>query len=527
MIKRIPAISLMLILVLGFSSSSLGSVAFAQTDQATSDDRQRDQLREEELRRQQAEEELHKQQAEKRAEEKRQEVKDRLEEKRLELQEKAKDRRDQMRDAVQDRKDAIKDRVQEKRDQMRDNVQNRKDEIRSKILDKHTNLREKFEDKKDDIKIELKEKARDKLSLVKDRVQDKRIAIKDKIQDKRDDIREFRDSVKDRVTDQVKDRIGLEIRDKVRDYVKDRVTDRDHQEIQDKIRDKIHDMVEFRADLIKSKIREIGIDKFREIISDHKDQIRDEVRDRIDSVRDKVRSSTLIDQVEDDSYYGDIAEIPEEDTINYVLNFEGNAYSTVDKNNVKSISGDVNLELVRLGDNTATLRIIDGQIVVEDAATGELYNVHDITFGRSRAHINGGTLQVSINTVDTNGHPHTFIMLTEMDGVFPVDYGETVDIHGTKGKSHSGTEWILDFVGTLAVDDPVPITVFEDVEELSQVDEVVEESTDDCYDLTLADFYTDKELEGLTEDELTELEEDLLTDICSEVADEVGEEIIG
>jgi len=113
-----------------------------------------------------------------------------------------------------------------------------------------------------------------------------------------------------------------------------------------------------------------------------------------------------------------------------------------------------------------------------------------------------------------------------MDGVFPTEYGDIIDISATDGKSKSGTAWILDFVGTLSVDEPVPITVFEDVEELSEADDVMEESTDDCYDLTLADFYTDAELDGLTTDDLADLEEELLIDICSEVADEVEEEMV-
>ena len=123
--------------------------------------------------------------------------------------------------------------------------------------------------------------------------------------------------------------------------------------------------------MIKSKIREAGSPEFREIVQEHKQQIREEVKERIDSIRDKVRSSDLIDQVEDGSYYGDIVELPEEDITNYVLSFSGDAFSTTNESDVKSVSGDVNLELVRLGDSGATLKIIGGQIVIEDATTDE------------------------------------------------------------------------------------------------------------------------------------------------------------
>jgi len=68
---------------------------------------------------------------------------------------------------------------------------------------------------------------------------------------------------------------------------------------------------------------------------------------------------------------------------------------------------------------------------------------------------------------------------------------------------------------------------FEDVEELSVTDEIVEESIDDCYNLTLSDFYTDADLEGLSDEDLVELEEDLLTEICTEVSDEVEDDMSG
>ncbi|MBA4718697.1 MAG: hypothetical protein HRO68_06255 [Nitrosopumilus sp.] len=193
---------------------------------------------------------------------------------------------------------------------------------------------------------------------------------------------------------------------------------------------------------------------------------------------------------------------------------------------MKTVSGDVYLELLRLGDSGATLKIIGGQIVIEDSVTGELYNVHDVSFGRSRANFDNDSLQVAINTVDVGGQPHTFVMQTSMNGVFPTTLGDVTDIYATDGKSKSGTEWILDFVGTLTVDDPIPITILEDVEELSEVDEIVEESIDDCYALTLSDFYTDADLEGLSDEDLVELEEDLLTEICSELGDEVKEDIV-
>ena len=330
-----------------------------------------------------------------------------------------------------------------------------------------------------------------------------------------------------KISDQIQDKVTLEIRDKVKDAVKDKIKDKVSQDTQNKIKDQIHDRVEFRTDLIKSKIQEVGKDKFRQIVIEHKEKIRAEVKERIDSIRDKVRSSDLIDKVEDGSYYGDIIELPEEDTTNYVLSFQGDAYSASNANDVKAVSGDVNLELVRLGDSGATLKVIGGQIVIENVATGELHNVHDVAFGRSRANFDNNSLQVAINTVDTNGQPHTFAMLIKMDGIFPTELGSSIDIVATDGKSKSGTQWILDFVGSLAVDDPVPITAFEDVEAIAEVNEVVEESIDDCYEMTLADFYTDADLEGLSDEELVDLEADLLAEICAEVSVEVEQVVVG
>jgi len=447
------------------------------------------------------------------------------EEKRMELKGQAKEQRDQRHDNAQDRKEAIKDRVKEQRDQRHDNTQDSKEGNRSNVLDRHSDLKEKYQNKKDEIKTDLKEKAKEKHTDVKKRIHEKRIDIKEKIQNKKDNVREFRDSVTDRAHDKVTDRVTLEKREKIRDTINDKVKDRVHQEIREKIKGEIRDRVEYRVDLIQSKINEMGKDKFREIVLEHKQQIREDAKERIDIIRDKIRSPALIDQVEDGTYYGNIVELQEDDITNYVLSFQGDVFST-NENNVKSVSGDVNLELVRLSDVTATLRIIGGQIVIEDAETGELHNVHDVAFGRSRANFDSNTLQVAINTIDVDGQPHTFVMQINMDGVFPIGYGEIIDISATDGKSKSGTEWILDFVGTLAVDDPVPITVFEDVEELSQVDDIVEKSISDCFDLTLSDFYTDTELEGLTDDDLVDLEEELLIDICSEIADEVEEEMI-
>ena len=210
-------------------------------------------------------------------------------------------------------------------------------------------------------------------------------------------------------------------------------------------------------------------DKFEE-----RNKIRDSVKDRVhDRVYQDARENTREKlQVDDGSYYGDVVELPEEDIINYILSFQGNAFSTSDADNVKTISRAVYLELLRLGDSGAILKIIGGQIVIVDPVTGESYNVHDVFFGRSRANFDNASLQVAINTVDVGGQPHTFVMQTSMDGLFPTTLGAAIDIHATDGKSKSGTKWILDFVDTLTVDYPIPITVLEDVE-----DDVVEDFT--------------------------------------------------
>ncbi len=112
MAKTIPAVSLMLIFVLGFASSSLGSGAFAEnyldvsdsnsnsiyTDQITPKER-------EEKARDKAEE--RKQQAREKLEEKREAAKERLAEKRAELKEQAKEKRAEMRDTAKDKREAI------------------------------------------------------------------------------------------------------------------------------------------------------------------------------------------------------------------------------------------------------------------------------------------------------------------------------------------------------------------------------------------------------------------------------------
>ena len=148
-------------------------------------------------------------------------------------------------------------------------------------------------------------------------------------------------------------------------------------------------------------------------------------------------------------------------------------------------------------------------------------------FGRSRANFDNSSLQITINTADIDDKPRTFVIRANFDGIFPTALGDSVDVFATDGKSKSGTHWILDFVGTLSVDDPVPITVFEDVEEISEINDIVEESIEDCYNLTLSDFYTDADLEGLSDEDLAELEVDLITEICTEVSDEVEDDISG
>jgi hypothetical protein len=445
------------------------------------------------------------------------------EEERELTKQKAEERIQQAKDKIEQERELTKQKAEERIQQAKDKIEERKDDVKSNVLEKRSDLREKFQNKKDEIKTNLKERHAE----IKDRIQERHAEIKDRIQNKKDNIQEFRDNVKDRVKDDIKGKVALEIREKIKNVIKDQIRGDIYQEKRENIKDEIHDIVEYRTDLIKSKIKEIGKDKFREIVLEHKQQIHEETKERIDTVRDKVRSSVLIDQVEDGSYYGNIVKLPGEDITNYILSFQGDAYSTTNENITKSVSGNINLELIRTGDSGAILKIIGGQIVIENTATGELYNVYDVAFGRSRANFDNDTLQVAINTVDVDGQPHTFIMQTSMNGIFPTELGEVVDIFATDGKSKSGTEWILDFVGILAVDDPVPIMIFQDVEELSKIDNIIEKSIDDCYDLTLFDFYTDADLEGLSNGELAELEEDLLAEVCSELGDDIEQDILG
>ena len=71
-------------------------------------------------------------------------------------------------------------------------------------------------------------------------------------------------------------------------------------------------------------------------------------------------------------------------------------------------------------------------------------------------------MQITINIVNVDEQPRTFVMQMIMDKKFPTKFGETVDIHTIDGKSKFDTKWILDFVGTLTVDAPVPISAFEE-----------------------------------------------------------------
>ena len=292
--------------------------------------------------------------------------------------------------------------------------------------------------------------------------------IMKRFQDKLDNIQEFRDKIEDEVSNNVNATVTIENREKIKDIIKDLENDKNHQEIREDIRDELYEIVDYRIDLLKSKIEELGEERFNGLVFDYKKQIQNQTDQLIDTIRDKIRSSVLINQVEDGSYYGKITSLePEMDPLeitnsNYVLSFHGDAFSTSDVDIVKSVSGEINLELHRLGDSVVSMKIIGGQIIVENITTEELQNVYDVAFGRSRINFDNSVMQVTINAVGANEKPHTFVLQMIMDGKFPTNFGETVDVYTSDGKSKSGTNWIFDFVGTLTVDSPIPISEFEE-----------------------------------------------------------------
>ena len=302
--------------------------------------------------------------------------------------------------------------------------------------------------------------------------------------------------------------------------------------MKDRIIDELRDKAKYKSELIKAKIRDVGNEKFQELKLQYKEKITDRANERLDEIRDQIKSVRLVDQVEDGTYYGVNPEFSEQDTVNYSLEFRGDAVKYSNSDVVKDVSGNLVLELANAGDVNAKLKVIGGEFVVMDPETGDVLNVWDASFGRARVLFDRDAMQVTVNAVDLNGQHSVFRMHAETSGVFPLESGEFMDIHATQGRTSISGAWILDFDGTLSVDTILPLDEFTDVEIDAQTDivsaEITEETTEEFVDevkVDLTDILTDEELSDFTDEEIRTIQEELEAEILAELEDEVIDDI--
>ena len=545
-----------LTLLVGFTGSSF-DFAFAQEDS----DR-REEARERMEERKDAAREKHderKQEARDKLEERKQESRDKVEQRKQEARDKLEQRKQEARKHYEERqeelrKDRISDeelrkRLEEKREELREKAKERKAELRDTASDKREELRIKALDKRED----LREKAIDKKQEIKERIKDRAIIkAKESMQEKLDQrLDEFS---KERYMHKIKidartDAVGqakslqaeissfeLDTLDDLSSEDKERAIDDIRKQFKiskEKAQDRREDLqkrAEYKTKLIQAKIDRIGEEQFRELKAEYREKIKEKSNERFVEIKSKIKSKGLVDQVEDGTYYGVSDEIPENDRITYTFSFDGDAVKYSDQSITKSASGDIILELADLGDSNAKLRVIGGQFSVSDS--DGTTNVWDVSFGRARVLINNDALQMTINAIDLNGKHGTFRMHADTEGVLPLEVGEVMDVHATKGRTSVAGAWALDFVGTITVDDVIPIEEFDDVEGEVQAsivaDEIAEEATEeylDEIDVEIEDIFTDEEIADLTEEEIEEIEETLEAEILAEIEDEIADDL--
>ena len=335
--------------------------------------------------------------------------------------------------------------------------------------------------------------------------------------------------------------ITSELRDKAREAIKNNAPlTRDDL---DSIRDELKNRIEYKSELIEAKIQEIGEDKFSELKIQYKEKVKDKTLQKFNEIKLKIKSQGLVTQVEDGSYFGIHNEINDHNSINYQFSFDGSAVKYQDPSIVKTVSGDVILELISLSDVNAKLKVVGGSFSVVDPSDDSVSNVWDVSFGRARVLLDRNSMQITINAVDQNEKHATFRMQAGTDGLFPVSYGDSpLGIDATKGRTSISGAWILDLSGALVVSEPIPVSELTDVEtsvqkdiltqEISQnvIGEMIVDIDDSISDILISEDFSDltqEEIEQIQKELEAELLAELQFDLSNDIEDEVEQVIQG
>ncbi len=510
-----------------------------------------------------------KQQAREELERKRELARQQLEEKRKEI--KDRESSDDLKDRAEKIREELRIKMDEKRSQAQDKVSDKQAELRERIEYEISKLKETSSDKREELKLRILENRND----LRDNLLEKKSELKDKLRNKalekvRTEYKEnFSDKIKKITDERLKHKINLEmreqmnqeiasvkqelileydekaeitseLRDKAKEAIKNNVSlTRDDL---DAIRNELKNRIEYKSELIEAKIQEVGKDKFNELKIQYKEKLRDKSLQKFNEIKLKIKSQGLVTQVEDGTYFG-TNEIKEYDSINYQFSFDGSAVKYQDPSVLRTISGDVSLELISLSDVNAKLKVVGGRFSVVDPSDESVSNVWDASFGRARVLLDRNAMQITINAVDQNGKHATFRMQAETDGLFPVSYGDSpLGIDATNGRTSISGAWVLNLSGALVVSEPIPVSELTDVETSVQQDIVTQEISKDVIgdmiidvnnsisDILLSEDFSDltpEEIEQIKKELEAELLAELQFDLSNDIEDEVEQAIQG
>lgn len=460
-------------------------------------------------------------------------LKDRAEKIREELRAKMTEKRITTQDNASDKQDELRERIEQKIAELKENASNKHEELKLRILEDNDELRNKLVEKKTDLKEKLKDRAlekarielKDKLSNKIKKVTDER--LKHKIQ------LEMREKMNQEITSVRKELSSLESaekaqmsseqREKAIEVLKNNppLTKDDL----DNIRDEIKNRVEYKSDLIEAKIKQIGNDKFSELKIQYKQNVKEKTLQKFNEIKLKIKSQGLVTQVEDGSYYGINDEVQERDSINYQFSFDGSAVKYQDPSIVKTVSGDISLELISLSDVNAKFKVVGGSFRVIDPEDDSVSNAWDVSFGRARVLFDSGSMQITINAVDQHGKHATFRLQAETEGLFPASYGDfPLGINVANGRASISGAWILDLSGALVVSDPIPLSELIDVETSVQKNIVTKEISEDVIDdmildvdKSISDILSSDDFSDLTSEEIEQIQKELEAELLAEL----------
>lgn len=466
-----------------------------------------------------------------------QELKDRAKKIREELQ----SRRASQNDNETNKQEEIRKKIEQKRDDIKDTASEKSKELQLQILENREDLRNKLLDKKSEILGKLKTQALEKTKLeLKNNLRDKvrevtNEKLKQKLElDAREKLSQEISSLKQglsSLSSTAKDKITSELRDKAQDVLKN------NSEIlkddMNKIGVELKNRIEYKSDLIQAKIMEIGKDQFDKLKIEYKEKAKEQAKQKFDEIKSQIKSQGLINQVEDGTYFGIHEEVPERDSINYGFTFDGTALKYQDPSVIKTVSGDVALELISLSDVNAKLQVIGGSFTVLDKTDGTISNVWDVSFGRARILFDNEVMQITINAVDQQGKHGTFRIQATTDGLFPVLYGDpALLISAEKGRASISGEWVLVLSGALAVSEPIPIAEFSDVETEVQEDVITKEISQDITDGMINDIdksisyiLSSDDFSPLTDDERIQIQEELKAELLAQLQLDISNDI--